>query len=345
MKKQLLAAAVAATMTSVAMADISITGGMKVNYVNTDSQTDSLDTNAINHDLDFTLVGKSGDTTVSATFATTASSSVAQVTSTSTSDASSGDDSGTATVTTTSTSTGNANGLKTENVILTTKIGDINIKTGAWAGADSLISNGSRTEGKFEASMEMNGVTVLFGDRENAPEYVKISGDVAGVSLSHEMGNTAAGNVDYTDTKVSGSVANVDVAYRAKNTDGANNDMDSLKVSTDFNGVGFTYAQAEVEGTGSGMATDDYLGELSSLHKISGFGLSTSLAGNTVQLKKVTANTGTSAAKVEDKYTKIYVTRPLASGATFEAIYTDKDAAAGSASDSKTLDLELAVKF
>jgi len=337
MKKQLLAAAVAATMTSVAMADISITGGMKVNYVNTDSQTDSLDTNAINHDLDFTLVGKSGDTTVSATFATTASSSTAVVTSNAISHSSGTED--------TTTTTANANGLKTENVILTTKIGDINIKTGAWAGADSLISNGSRTEGKFEASMEMNGVTVLFGDRENAPEYVKISGDVAGVSLSHEMGNTAAGNVDYTDTKVSGSVANVDVAYRAKNTDGANNDMDSLKVSTDFNGVGFTYAQAEVEGTGSGMATDDYLGELSSLHKISGFGLSTSLAGNTVQLKKVTANTGTSAAKVEDKYTKIYVTRPLASGATFEAIYTDKDAAAGSASDSKTLDLELAVKF
>ncbi len=335
MKKQLLIAAVAATMTSVAFADISLTGGMKVNYTNVDSATETSDTNAINHDLDFTIVGKSGDTTVSATFATTASTSTAVVTS----DAISATDLSADTTTTTA----NANGLKTENVILTTKIGDVNIKTGAWIGSDSLISNGTRTEGKFEANMDFNGVNILFGDRENASEYVKLSGELQGVSISHEMGNTATGSIDYTDTKVSGSVSGVSIAYRAKNTDGANNDMDSLQVSTDVSGMTVTYASAEQEGSGVTMDSDGYFGEFNNVNKITGFGISTSLAGNTVSVKSVEVEATENA--TSDDYTKIVVTRPLASGATFEVTYTDKDAASGSTADSETLDLELAVKF
>jgi hypothetical protein len=42
MKKQLLIAAVAATMTTVSMADISITGGAKINYTNTDYELERL---------------------------------------------------------------------------------------------------------------------------------------------------------------------------------------------------------------------------------------------------------------------------------------------------------------
>jgi len=54
MKKQLLIAAVAASMTSVAMADISISGAAKFN---------SLD-GAYTHETDLTIAGKSGDTSV-----------------------------------------------------------------------------------------------------------------------------------------------------------------------------------------------------------------------------------------------------------------------------------------
>ena len=54
MKKQLLIAAVAASMTSVAMADISISGAAKFN---------SLD-GAYSHETDLTIAGKSGDTSV-----------------------------------------------------------------------------------------------------------------------------------------------------------------------------------------------------------------------------------------------------------------------------------------
>jgi hypothetical protein len=62
MKKQLLIAAVAATMTSAAMADISITGGMKVNYKSI--ETAGVNANSISHETDLQVTGKSGATTV-----------------------------------------------------------------------------------------------------------------------------------------------------------------------------------------------------------------------------------------------------------------------------------------
>jgi hypothetical protein len=61
MKKQLLIAAVAASMTSVAMADVSISGV----YAGTISQSTGAASFA--QDLDLKIVGKSGDTTVTAT--------------------------------------------------------------------------------------------------------------------------------------------------------------------------------------------------------------------------------------------------------------------------------------
>jgi hypothetical protein len=68
MKKQLLIAAVAATMATVSIADVSITGGAKINFTNTDT-TGADSVNQFNHDIDFTLAGKNGDTSVSVTVA------------------------------------------------------------------------------------------------------------------------------------------------------------------------------------------------------------------------------------------------------------------------------------
>jgi 23S rRNA (uridine2552-2'-O)-methyltransferase len=59
MKKQLLIAAVAATMTATTMADISISGAAQVNWTNTDTQNaDSV--NTVTHDMDLKITGKSG---------------------------------------------------------------------------------------------------------------------------------------------------------------------------------------------------------------------------------------------------------------------------------------------
>ncbi len=333
MKKQLLIAAVAATMTSVAMADISITGAAKVNYVNVDSTVNTSDSNSIDHDVDFTIAGKSGATTVSMTFATTGKTVAGSANT---------PGAGTNNVTTTPVaSTPTSGGLITENVFLTTKIGDFNIKTGSYASADTNMSDGSRADGKISIDTTMSGIKLQFEDSDAAGNgsSVTLSGSVSGVALSHEVFNKA------TDTVVSGSFGGVNAKYRSYDFDGTNSgtttDKTSLVLSTEMNGVTLAYVDVDVAAGGT-TTSDDWFGTISTaVNDMSGFGLSTSVAGNTVALKSYDIKK--TSASADDSYTKIIVTRPLASGTTFEATYTDADMAVGA--DSETLDLELAVKF
>ena len=63
MKKQLLIAAVAATMGTAAIADISLTGDMKVNYKSTDfGNTATASTNNVTQEGDLVLTGTNGGT-------------------------------------------------------------------------------------------------------------------------------------------------------------------------------------------------------------------------------------------------------------------------------------------
>ena len=65
MKKQLLIAAVAATMGTAAIADISITGSAKVNYTQTDNAlSTSQDTDTFSNEMDLKVKGTNGDTAV-----------------------------------------------------------------------------------------------------------------------------------------------------------------------------------------------------------------------------------------------------------------------------------------
>jgi len=314
MKKQLLIAAVAASMTSVAMADISISGSTKINYTNVDSSTETSDTNAFTTEINLGVVGSTGGTSVVVNLQTKDQADGAA--------------------------------FDIQDSYVTTSVGDINIKAGAWRGSHNLLEDGdTTTSSKFEASTTVGGVTITYADAENGSESVKLAGTVAGVSVSHKMGNTAVGSVDFTDTSVSGSLSGVNVAYRTKATDGANNDIESLEVSTEMSGITATYAMVDSEGTGVAISMDGYLGDLSGVSEASGFGIKTVVAGNTVQIKSIDVSTAANGAGADDSYTKFVVTRAMASGATFEATYTDKDAASGSTADSKTLDLELAVKF
>ena len=158
MKKQLLIAAVAATMGTAAIADISISGAAKVNWTDTDyTAAGTADTNTINHDVDWTIAGKSGDTGVSATFSTTT-----------------------------------AGAFVTENVFLTTSIAGVNIKTGSFSGGDSMMGDGSRADGKISLDTTVSGVKVQFEDTDAAGNNssITVSGSVSGVSVSHEIFDT-----------------------------------------------------------------------------------------------------------------------------------------------------------
>ena len=310
MKKQLLIAAVAATMATVSIADVSITGGAKINFTNTDT-TNADSVNQFNHDIDFTLAGKNGDTSVSVTVANE-----------------------TIGATTTMDSK-----FDVENAFVASKVMGANVKVGQWAGADSNMSDGQRFAGQFSADMTFSGVKVQFEDQSAGSKSITLSGSVAGVAVSHEMFQN-----DNTDTTVSGSFGGVNAKYRSIKQDietATATDRASFVLSTEVQGLTLTYVDVNVDGTGV-VTSDDWFGTLASVNEASGFGVSTALAGNTVTLKSYDVKSVSTNA--DDSYTKVTVTRPLAGGATFEMTYTDMDAQ-GTDADVETLDLELAVKF
>ena len=320
MKKQLLIAAVAATMATVSIADVSITGGAKINFTNTDT-TNADSVNQFNHDIDFTLAGKNGDTSVSVTVA---NETIGATTTTDTV-------------------------FDVENAYVASKVMGANVKVGQWAGADSNMANGTRSAGKFSADMTFSGVKVQFEDQSTGSKSITLSGSVADVAVSHEMFQN-----DDTDTTVSGSFGGVNAKYRSiqDDSDSTNGDKRSFALSTEVNGITLSYNDVDVKGTGQ-TSSDDWFGTFGGtctttsevantcFNEASGFGVSTALAGNTVTLKSYDIKEISTA--TDDSYTKVVVNRPLAGGATFEMTYTDKDDAAGT--DVETLDLELAVKF
>ena len=216
MKKQLLIAAVAATMGTAAIADISISGAAKVNWTDTDyTAAGTADTNTINHDVDWTIAGKSGDTGVSATFSTTTKGA-----------------------------------FVTENVFLTTSIAGVNIKTGSFSGGDSMMGDGSRADGKISLDTTVSGVKVQFEDSDAAGNNssITVSGSVSGVSVSHEIFDTK------TDSKISGTFGGVTAKFRSVDSDTNTADMDSVLVSTEVQGVTLTYADVDANATHSSDA-------------------------------------------------------------------------------------------
>jgi len=306
MKKQLLIAAVAATMASVSMADISITGAAQVNYTNTDYDNGT-SANAISHDFDLKITGQSGATSVVMDIENVDAA--------------------------------NNNGLNVKNAYMSTSMAGVNAKVGTWYGSDSLLSNGGQTQDQVSLDTTISGVKVQYetsGTNLNTSS-VTLSGSVAGVKVSHEIFDTK------TDSSVSGSFGGVNATYRSIDNDVDTSDSTSLEVSTEMQGVTVTYAAIDAnEGTSdtTGVTSDAFFGEIKTgaeIKEADGFGIATNMAGNTVSLKSY--STMLAAGNVEQDWTKLVVTRPLANGATVEATYTDKD------SVSTTMDLELRVKF
>jgi len=129
MNKKIIAAAVAATMTSVAFADISITGAMKANYKNIDNN--GTVTNQITTEADLVVTGKTGDTEVRF-----------EINSDSEDSAPAGKDN-----------------LDIEDQWMATKVGDARIQVGTWNGSDSIISaDSTRTTGKWMVDQTIAGL-------------------------------------------------------------------------------------------------------------------------------------------------------------------------------------------
>ena len=324
MKKQLLAAAVAATMTSVATADISITGDAKFEYFNTDNGTVS--TNTTNTEVNLGIKGQTGNTAV-----------VANVE-----------------INTHGSNNANGDGIDVEDLYMTTSIGDVAIKAGNYTTSTSALGGemdqGGRANNKVALSTKVgpatvgysvsgaagNGATALNSDAAS----VTISMPVAGYNVSiKEESDT------YTMVGVSGSVAGFDVRYEHKNADAADSDESFGNITTTASGLDLGFAW--YDGDADGLNDEDDSAIFAVENASSGdsnqqFSASTTVDGNKVTVKA--GKIGFKASGTNDRdYTQVGVSRALASGAKLALTYTDKDTS--NTADEQKFEADLSVTF
>ena len=319
MKKQLLIAAVAATMTSAAMADISISGNAKFEYQNVEATGVAINVNQTNTEVNLKLRGQSGDTSVVVDVASDGNSA-----------------------------------LVVEDQYLTTKVGDVTVKAGNHTtGTSSIlgeIDEGGRSNNKVTLSTTLGGAKVYVGNGGsstgstgfttiNNNMFAGISMDVAGVTVQAKKVN------DTEDAfGVSGDMSGVAFRLEQKQGTGSNTDVVFGNVTTDVNGISLGYAWIDADADALIDETDSAIFAVENAgsgDSNSQFTASTSVQGNKVTLKAGTV--GFKAATLDRDYTQVTVSRPLASGATATVTYTDKDTA--DATDSQTFEAELSVKF
>jgi hypothetical protein len=318
MKKQLLIAAVAATMSVSAMADISIAGAAKVNYTTVDFDGTTASTNNFTNETDIKITGKSGDTTVVMNFANDAS----------------------------------ASSPVAEDTYVATSIEGVSLKAGSWDNGNNALRASARGLNKLSASTTMGGVTITYDASSTSGDVsdtTKLSGDIAGVSASYKSVDNGE------DISLSTTVSGVKVSYLALNRDAANTDRSVVEVSGTIGTIGVKVAQADADSS-TRISGDTWMGDfedstfdgttsnaydLVNGQDVTSVELSTTIAGNSVKFRMTDVD---DVAGADMSFNKVIITRPLANGTTFEATYTDLDDSTA-ANDSQTLDLELAVKF
>ena len=332
MKKQLLIAAVAATMGTAAMADVSITGDAKFEYFNTETSTVS--TNKTNTEVNLKLRGKSGDTTVVMDIAANGgatASTAAGVTAIS--------------------------GTVVEDMYLTTKVGDVTVKGGNYSTGTSAIlgeiENGGRANNKVTLSGSTGGVSWYAGNSAtvgtgatqiNGNMFVGASMDVAGWKVQAKHNSATVDSFG-----ISGEVSGVGIRLEQKNDTAANGDTTFGNVTYSTNGIDLAYAWLDSdkanqidEDDSAIFAVENGIVTATTDTGNAQITAKTSVAGNTVTVKSGSVENGIATGTDLD-YTQIAVSRPLASGATFAATYTDKDDSA--TTDTQILELDLSVKF
>ena len=328
MKKQLLIAAVAATMTSAAMADISISGDAKFEYQNVETTAGTTNVNQANTEVNLKLRGKSGDTTVVVDVASNGGSTT-------------------------------NGGLVVEDQYITTKVGDVTVKAGNYASGTSgilgEIDEGDRSNNKVTLTTTLGGATVYVGNAGSSTAstgftninnnmFAGASMDVAGMTVQAKKNSSTVNSF-----AIAGEMSGVALRLEQKQNDAANSDVTFGNVTTDVNGISLGYAWIDAdaanlvaENDSSIFAVEMGLITSSTEDGQSQITAATSVAGNKVTVKSGTIDNGIAAGTDLD-YMQVSASRALASGATATVTYTDKDT--GTATDSQTFEAELSVKF
>ena len=344
MKKQLLIAAVAATLGTSAMADISITGDALMRYANTENGT-AADTNSLDQRIRLKTVGTSGDTKVTLGLRTDNDS-------VSTSRATAG---------TTSTT-----GLQVDYRFLTTKVGPVNVKVGDWWETTGLglvrkgqKANSNTTGSAYNLSTTVANVDLsVQGTTGAGSTTVGAATEIAGWKIGVEHDNTNL--TGYTDVTVQGTIGPVSIAAEKYDSDAEDNKADAglVHVFGKVGGVTLHAAYAEWEndangrrdnnskfsplgvsvlGNANGVNGNLALGNVNASEDqdedVSGVRADFNVAGNAIQVAAGNLN----AAGIDDGFADIIVTRDL-SGAKLSL-------SAGQWNSNTSMGAKIAVKF
>jgi len=207
MKKQLLTAAVAATMSVSALADISITGAASMTWTMTDHDTASIpNTQVYANDMDITITGTSGGTTA------TASIDIS-------------DDL-----------------VSAGDVVVTTSVAGVSLEMTEDAGALALEAvlpaiagvtltfndSNANSNGSIKAAMTIAGLDASVTKAATATKS-SIGGDLGGITVTYANNANDAANSDTNSLAVSGDVGGVALAltsYQGSSASAAWLDMD-----------------------------------------------------------------------------------------------------------------------
>ena len=335
MKKQLLIAAVAATMGTAVIADISIKGNAKYEYFNT-QMTSGADTNTANTEVNLLVAGKTGDTSVVANFELNSHGA------------------------------GSSDTMDIEDLYMKTKVGDVAVKAGNWAlGTTALlgeIDEGGRSNNKVDLSTTIAGVKVYAGSSAAAGTgatevtsamYAGVVADVSGWTLQAKKLN--ANDYGYG---ISGEIEGFGIRFENKNKKAANSDVNFGQITKTVGD--FDLAVAYIDADASGLVTESdssiFAVEMSTatagtadtgVDSVAQISAKTSIAGNTVTVKAGTV--GASAGYKDADFTQISASRSLAAGSTLALTYTDKDdrsvTTSAADADKQVFEIDLSVKF
>jgi hypothetical protein len=326
MNKKIIAAAVAATMTSVAIADISITGSTKVNYTTTDYDN-TTSSNAVKNETDLKIVGKNGDTQVVIGIEIDDSDS-----------GSASEQEGTAPT---------GSGVDLEDVYMTTKVGDIAVKVGDWDNGNNFVRGSDRGLNKMNLSTNIGSLGLSYDSGHAGTDKVTVSTSVGGFDLKY------ANQVKDNEVTVSTTMGGIGINYFGDLNDTANTDRQSIELTGSFGDVGVKVVSIEAESAAT-ITSDSWAGDfegntgafdLEAGEDVMAVQLSTTVAGNKVAYTHTSVDKDTATSDKDRTINKVVVTRPLASGATFELTYADVEEDATAANSYNQLDLELSVAF
>jgi len=356
--KKLIAAAVATSVSAIAVADVSITGNAKYEYFNSQTGTDA-STNKSNTEVNLSIKGKKGDTGVVMNLEFNGHGGTDTGTHTVATTVTSESDGQSYLATSTVTQNVNTGTLDVEDLYMTTKVGDIAVKAGNWAtGTSALlgeIDNGGRATNKIDLRTTVGGATVYVGNsgREDTGEN-----NTGNTALNNNMYAGVVMNVggatvelkkldeDTDGYGIRGSIAGVDYRFEQKADTAAKGDTTFGELKTTVNGITLGYAYVDADKVDQIKEDDSAIfaveGNIATADGVDQIMASTNLDGNTITFKSGSVNKGINASTDLD-FTQVSVSRALASGANAVVTYTSKDATATTETD--TLEVELNVSF